>query len=93
MISHQNPPIALFDEPTSALDTNTEIHLMNTIRNWVKGGEKHRTAVFIAHRLSTIRDCDLIFILKDGKLFEQGTHDELMDMKGLYYDMLMAQTA
>ena len=66
---------------------------MNTIRNWVKGGEKHRTAVFIAHRLSTIRDCDLIFILKDGKLFEQGTHDELMDMKGLYYDMLMAQTA
>jgi ATP-binding cassette, subfamily B (MDR/TAP), member 7 len=88
---NKNAPIALFDEPTSALDTDTEIHLMNTIRKWVKS-DKHKTAVFIAHRLSTIRDCDIIFILKDGKLYEQGTHDELVEMRGLYYNMLIAQS-
>ena len=88
---NKNAPIALFDEPTSALDTNTEHQLMNTVKDWIHTGDKHKTAVFIAHRLSTIRDCDIIFIIKDGKLCEQGTHDELMEKQGVYYHMLVSQ--
>ena len=66
---------------------------MATVKDWLHQGDTQKTAIFIAHRLSTIRDCDLIFILHEGKLAEQGTHDELLKKKGLYFQMLESQNS
>lgn len=78
---YNKPPILIFDEATSALDTESEKAVKENMSQLFQG----RTSFVIAHRLSTIRDADLILVIEQGKLVEQGTHDELMDRQGLYY--------
>ena len=90
---NKNAPIALFDEPTSALDTNTEHQLMNTVKDWIHTGDKHKTAVFIAHRLSTIRDCDEIIVLAQGHVVQQGSHEDLIAAEGAYAKLILSEAA
>lgn len=85
----KDPPLLFFDEATSALDTHTEQALMREINSILK--EKRRTSVFVAHRLRTIYDADLIIVLKEGSVAEQGTHKELIDRGGLYSELWSAQ--
>lgn len=87
----KDPPILFFDEATSALDAQTESELMKNINATLL--DRARTSIFIAHRLRTIVEADLIIVLKDGGVFEQGTHEELMLMRGLYYSMWQEQQA
>ncbi|KAI0446873.1 transporter ATM1 precursor [Xylaria telfairii] len=85
----KDPPLLFFDEATSALDTHTEQTLMQNINSILR--EKARTSVFVAHRLRTIYDADLIIVLKEGKVAEQGSHKELIDRGGLYSELWSAQ--
>ncbi|PCH39371.1 nucleoside triphosphate hydrolase protein [Wolfiporia cocos MD-104 SS10] len=85
----KDPPILFFDEATSALDAHSEAELMRNINSLLS--EKSRTSIFIAHRLRTVVEADLIIVLKDGEVVEQGTHDELIRAGGLYYSMWMEQ--
>lgn len=85
----KDPPLLFFDEATSALDTYTEQTVMQNINSILR--DKQRTSVFVAHRLRTIFDSDIIFVLKDGVVAEQGTHQELLDRKGLYHELWAAQ--
>ncbi|WWC65897.1 iron-sulfur clusters transporter ATM1, mitochondrial [Kwoniella dejecticola CBS 10117] len=82
----KDPPILFFDEATSALDVYTETELMRNINNTLLGGGK--TSVFIAHRLRTISDADLIIVLQDGKVAEQGSHEQLLEIDGGVYQRL-----
>ena len=75
-----DPKILVLDEATASVDTITEQKLQAAINNVIKG----RTSIVIAHRLSTIRNSDLILVVKNGKIVEQGKHDELMDKHGYY---------
>ena len=72
--------ILILDEATSSVDTRTEIRIQKAMDNLMKG----RTSFIIAHRLSTIRDADLILVMKDGDIIEQGTHEELLEKNGFY---------
>jgi ATP-binding cassette subfamily B (MDR/TAP) protein 7 len=85
----KDPPLLFFDEATSALDTHTEQQLLHNINSVIK--EKGRTSVFVAHRLRTIYDSDLIIVLKDGHVAEQGTHETLVDSDGIYSELWSAQ--
>ena len=85
----KDPPLLFFDEATSALDTYTEQALLQNINSILK--EKARTSVFVAHRLRTIYDSDIIFVLRDGQVAEQGTHAELLEKNGVYADLWAAQ--
>lgn len=80
-------PILILDEATSSVDTRTEIRIQKAMNNLMSG----RTSFVIAHRLSTIRDADLILVMKDGDIVEQGTHDELIEKKGFYADLYNSQ--
>jgi ATP-binding cassette subfamily B protein len=82
-----NNPILILDEATSSVDTRTEIRIQKAMNNLMKG----RTSFVIAHRLSTIKDADLILVMKDGDIVEQGTHDELLDDGGFYADLYRSQ--
>ncbi|GAA0180607.1 ABC transporter ATP-binding protein [Clostridium sediminicola] len=82
-----NPRILILDEATSNIDTTTERLVQRGIEKLLYG----RTSFVIAHRLSTIRDCDRIMVIADGKIKESGTHDELMLLKGMYYDLYVSQ--
>ena len=84
----RNPNLLIFDEATSALDSITEEEINATIRNI---SDKNRITVLIAHRLSTIMHADKIFVLEQGKIIEQGKHDDLLEEKGLYYAMWRQQ--
>ncbi len=84
----RNPNLLIFDEATSALDSITEEEINQTIR---KISDQNRITVLIAHRLSTIMHCDKIFVLEQGKIIEQGRHDDLLLEKGLYYAMWRQQ--
>jgi ATP-binding cassette, subfamily B, bacterial len=85
----RNPNILVFDEATSALDSLTEEEISKTVRNL--SGLRHRITVLIAHRLSTVMHADTIFVLEKGQIVEQGKHQELLDLKGLYYAMWRQQ--
>ena len=85
----KDPPLLFFDEATSALDTHTEQTLLNNINGIIR--EKARTSVFVAHRLRTIYDADVIIVLKDGRVAEQGTHESLVDSDGIYAELWSAQ--
>jgi len=82
-----NPKILILDEATSSVDTRTEILIQKAMENLMKG----RTSFIIAHRLSTIRDADLILVMKEGDIIEQGSHEELLDKKGFYYELYNSQ--
>lgn len=82
-----NPSILVLDEATSSIDTETEQLIQNAISYLLKD----RTAFIIAHRLSTIRQADQIVVMKDGKIVEQGTHQELQEQKGYYYQLCQSQ--
>ena len=77
----KDPKILLLDEATSALDSESELLVQEALERLMKG----RTTIVIAHRLSTIRDADKIIAMKDGRVLEAGTHDQLMSQEGLYY--------
>lgn len=85
----KNPPILILDEATSALDTQTERDIQDSLRAMGEG----RTVVMIAHRLSTIADADQIVVLEQGRIAEQGTHDELLALGGRYAAMWARQSA
>ena len=82
-------PVLILDEATSSVDTRTEQRIQKAMDNLMKG----RTSFVIAHRLSTIRNADMILVMKDGDIIEQGSHDDLMDKKGFYADLYNAQFA
>ena len=82
-----DPAILILDEATSSVDTRTEILIQTAMANLMKG----RTSFVIAHRLSTIRDADLILVMRDGTIVEQGTHDELLESKGFYSELYNSQ--
>jgi ATP-binding cassette subfamily B protein len=82
-----NPRILILDEATSSIDTGTEQLVQEGIQTLMKG----RTSFIIAHRLSTIRNCTLIMFISDGEIIESGTHEELMALKGRYYELCLAQ--
>ena len=85
----RKPRVLLFDEATSALDSLTEEEITNTIRNISE--LKSQVTILIAHRLSTIMHADKIFVLEKGEVEEIGTHEELLDKKGLYFAMWRQQ--
>ena len=82
-----DPKILILDEATSSIDTETEIALQKGLNELLKG----RTSFIIAHRLSTIKNCDTILYVDKGKIQERGNHQELLRLKGAYYDLYMSQ--
>ncbi len=84
-----NPKIMVLDEATSSIDVQTEKELQKGLNELLKG----RTSFIIAHRLSTIRNCDKIMVIGDGQIMEAGSHDELMELKGEYYNLYMSQVS
>ena len=84
-----DPEILILDEATSSVDTRTEVAIQKAMNKLMEG----RTSFVIAHRLSTIRDADLILVMKDGDIIEQGNHKELLEKKGFYADLYQSQFA
>lgn len=82
-----DPPILILDEATSSVDTRTEERIQKAMDNLMRG----RTSFVIAHRLSTIRDADLILVMKDGDIIEQGNHEELLKKNGFYAELYNSQ--
>ena len=85
----RNPNVIIFDEATSALDSLTEQAITDTMKDIAKDGS--RISVLIAHRLSTVMHADAIYVLEKGQIAEVGTHDALLEKKGLYYAMWRQQ--
>ena len=81
------PPMLILDEATSSIDTRTEIRIQRAFAEMMKG----RTSFIVAHRLSTIKEADIILVMKDGNIIEQGDHDALMKRRGFYYDLYNSQ--
>jgi len=77
----------ILDEATSSVDTRTEVRIQKAMDNLMKG----RTSFVIAHRLSTIRDADVIMVMKDGDIVEQGNHEELLAKGGFYSELYNSQ--
>ena len=85
---YKNFKILILDEPTAALDPVAEAEIYSKYKDMTK----NKTAVFISHRLASTRFCDKVFLLHDGKIEEEGTHDELMKKGGKYYNMYQRQS-
>ena len=79
----RDPEIVLLDEATAALDNISEKAVQKAIDNL-----NNKTVITIAHRLSTIKNCDVIYVMKNNKVVERGTHDQLMELHGEYYNMI-----
>lgn len=84
-----NPPMLILDEATSSIDTRTELKIQSAFAKLMKG----KTSFIIAHRLSTIRDADVILVMKDGNIIEQGSHDALLKQDGFYAKLYNSQFA
>ena len=84
-----DPPMLILDEATSSIDSLTEIRVQKAFKRLMKG----RTSFIVAHRLSTIKESDVILVMKDGNVVEQGTHGELLSRKGFYFDLYNSQFA
>jgi ATP-binding cassette subfamily B multidrug efflux pump len=82
-----NPGILILDEATSSVDTRTEARIQKALLHLMQG----RTSFVIAHRLSTIRDADLVIVIDDGQIVEQGTHQQLLDRRGFYHHLYISQ--
>ena len=81
------PPMLILDEATSSIDTRTELKIQNAFAKMMEG----RTSFIVAHRLSTIKEADVILVMKDGNIIEQGTHQQLLDQNGFYAKLYNAQ--
>jgi ATP-binding cassette subfamily B protein len=81
------PPMLILDEATSSIDTRTELKIQDAFLKMMEG----RTSFIVAHRLSTIKNADLILVMKAGNIIEQGSHEELIDRKGFYYELYNSQ--
>jgi len=84
---YRNPDYLFFDEATSALDARNEKVIMGNFERWFKG----KTVVVVAHRLSTVRNADTIVVLERGRVTEQGNHDQLIQLKGYYFNLVKNQ--
>ena len=80
-------PSLILDEATSSVDTRTEERIQKALDNLMRG----RTSFIIAHRLSTIKNADLILVMKDGDIIEQGNHEQLLEQKGFYAELYNSQ--
>lgn len=85
--AYKNAPVVIFDEATNALDANNEKVIMNNLQGFFKG----KTVIVVAHRLSTVKDADNIVVLNNSKIVEQGKHNELVALKGFYYELIKNQ--
>ena len=83
------PPMLILDEATSSIDTRTEIKIQDAFAKMMNG----RTSFIVAHRLSTIMGADIILVMKDGNIIEQGSHSDLISKKGFYYELYHSQFA
>ena len=81
------PPMLILDEATSSIDTRTEVKIQEAFGKLMEG----RVSFLVAHRLSTIRDADVILVMKDGNIIEQGNHESLLKRKGFYYTLYNSQ--
>jgi len=84
---YHDPRVLVLDEATSALDTQSESNILKNMQGVLEG----RTAIVIAHRLSTIMNADKILVLYNGSIVEEGQHMELVDRKGMYYQLVQRQ--
>ena len=83
------PPMLILDEATSSIDTRTEMKIQSAFSKMMEG----RTSFIVAHRLSTIKEADTILVMKKGKIIEKGTHNELLQNRGFYYELYNSQFA
>jgi ATP-binding cassette subfamily B protein len=83
------PPMLFLDEATSSIDTRTEVRIQKAFDTMMQG----RTSFIVAHRLSTIQEADLILVMRDGHIVEQGKHEELLSKQGFYADLYRSQFA
>ena len=81
------PPMLILDEATSSIDTRTEVRIQKAFARMMQG----RTSFIVAHRLSTIREADVILVMKDGHIVEQGNHDQLLAQGGFYAKLYNSQ--
>jgi ATP-binding cassette subfamily B protein len=84
----KDPPVLILDEATSAVDNETEAAIQRSMEKIIVG----RTTIVIAHRLSTVRNADMIYVLESGRLHEQGRHEELIELEGIYASLWRVQT-
>jgi ATP-binding cassette subfamily B protein len=84
---YRDAPILILDEPTSAIDAKAEYEIFER----VQGLQKDKTVIIISHRFSTVRNADRIVVLEDGMIIEEGTHQTLMSIKGLYAELFNIQ--
>ena len=84
---YKDPEFLFFDEATNALDANNEKEIMEHLHDFYRG----KTVVVVAHRLSTVRDADKIVVIDQGKIAEEGTHQQLIDKEGLYFRLVKNQ--
>ena len=83
------PPMLILDEATSSIDTRTELKIQKAFLTMMEG----RTSFIVAHRLSTVKEADVILVMKDGNIVEQGSHKELLAKGGFYHELYNSQFA
>ncbi|NLA42873.1 ATP-binding cassette domain-containing protein [Candidatus Saccharibacteria bacterium] len=83
---YRDSPVVILDEPTSAIDALAESRIFNRLFR-----QKDKTIITVSHRLSTIKKADVVFVLEDGRIVEQGSHQDLIDKQGAYYKLFASQ--